>query len=96
MPLKRIKPFSFNTLKILLMYENGSLCQLCEKTFASLHLHHINGNCNFNALSNLSLLCDSCHKHTHIFNIQTPSILDFLPPTKLHWLRLKFPYTNEI
>ena len=96
MPLKRIKPFTFATLKLIFCYENAGKCQLCEKDFSSLHVHHINGNCNHNSLSNLSLLCRLCHTHTHIFKVTPPNVLDFLPPSKLRWIRLQFPYTKEI
>lgn len=43
----------------------GKKCQRCGST-KNLRVHHKDGNRKNNKLSNLSVICASCHEHSHV------------------------------
>ena len=55
-------------------------CEQCGRK-ASLHVHHLDGDCQNNSRENLQTLCASCHKKVHLKSSQ-PST-DSLSPTRL-------------
>lgn len=53
-----------------LRYEQGNKCGRCKKEIneangRKYHIHHIDGNIYNNDISNLIILCPSCHMKTH-------------------------------
>ena len=61
----------------------NSECNVCEKTFFLLHIHHKDGNHSNNNKENLIAVCSSCHKKIH-----TPSLRNKTENKKLKELRI--------
>lgn len=48
--------------------KNVTKCQICEKEYDRLEIHHIDGDHGNNEIDNLILVCPSCHKKEHYKN----------------------------
>lgn len=62
-PKNKLPYFTFNTYKNL-MHEIKE-CQLCKDIYSKLLVHHIDENRQNNDISNLVVLCYSCHSKIH-------------------------------
>ena len=69
------------TRKILELYNIPLICINCG-TIEKIHIHHIDGNRLNNKLSNLKVLCNSCHNKEHNWN-RCP-VCNQLKPSKNH------------
>jgi DNA-binding XRE family transcriptional regulator len=56
------------TLNDLRQALNGSVCMRCQNTGGK-NLHHINHDRTDNRITNLSFVCDSCHRRHHIESV---------------------------
>lgn len=67
-------PDAWDKISLRLRVAANWICEECERDFSNrqseLHVHHINGDQSVNKLSNLAVLCKSCHSkqpgHQHM------------------------------
>jgi 5-methylcytosine-specific restriction endonuclease McrA len=60
-----MKILTYNEFKAVLKFVLGKKCTICGASPHSPHIHHIDGVHTNNALNNVVLVCEPCHRLVH-------------------------------
>ena len=67
-----------DTWRVIAFARKRRTCEICGVTVKGLHVHHIDGNRENNALNNLQILCVTCH-HNEMHPRERDSLGRFRP-----------------